>query len=92
MSLSQAELLEEEHMKNRLQLSRDNSEVALVWLGKIQRLIKQRDFNAAYQSIASYVKFTNQHGLVELKYEAELRLIQIYIELNDFSLAMIHVT
>lgn len=90
--MSQAELLEDEHQRNRLQLSRNNEEVASVWLGKIKRLIKQRDFKAAFINIGNFVKFSNQHGFVEMKYEAELCLTQVYIELRDFSQAMIHVT
>jgi hypothetical protein len=75
-----------------LQMTRTNLEVALVWLMRIKRLVREKDFNQAHGSIMAYIKFCQQYGFTKLKLEAELMHCQIYIELGEFSNAMLLIT
>ena len=73
-------------------MTKSNADIAMVWLMKVKRLIAMKDFNQAHSNLGHLIKFAGQHDYSQVKLECELLHSQIYIELGDFSQAMIQVT
>eukprot|EP00347_Sterkiella_histriomuscorum_P022054 403331848 len=94
--LNREELFEaqqiEESLEEYITMTRSSTETAIVWILKVKRLLKLQNHNSAHQNINELIKFCSQYGLSCFKLEAELLHCRLYLQLQDYSSAMLIVT
>ena len=62
---------------------------AVAWLLKAEAALQEADYARAKQLALSMAKFCAKYGLVELKFKAELAIVDAYLAVRDEGQAMV---
>lgn len=66
--------------------------IAEYWLQVIERLVQMKQFVKARAKISKFQVFCNKYGLLSFRFESELILFDVSIEIGDIELAMVQLS